>query len=255
VVGGSQEQTIILRNPCLYIGFDVEKNRIPENKFFGFIEADDPVKHEKECFTPRLRSNTRSNAREGRITSIDVLQVLKTRLSLCFPTDAPVTLYDTAIKDGILLSAFHILRGGPSIYEKYGYASTIYGYVKDILPKLQWSSLDHAHKSYILDITGLNGVHAFNDTLRLMKIMKTISYEDEAGYYADTGVSLSKSIYEWIGMKQGFSEEMSDGTLEIKDDAKLMTHDKHDPGWLSWKNKMVFTHFTEVQQGGRRHRA
>lgn len=95
----------------------------------------------RPCFTPRLVSYRNGNPLK--ITSADVLQTLKTKLSLLMlsaesersapaeggaaadlPKRRPVVeLTDGAIKDNIYISKFNLLRGKPAYYEKYGYVS------------------------------------------------------------------------------------------------------------------------------------
>jgi len=97
---------------------------------------------EQSCFTPRLE--THGNG-ETRITSTDVLQTLKTKLTLlminAFPNERPppaIELQDRAEIQGVFISRFNMLRGKDAIYEKYGYVSEELPKIKHLIQNLTW---------------------------------------------------------------------------------------------------------------------
>lgn len=88
------------------------------------IHADDPA--EKKCFDPPL---TKTTIPDG-YTQTDILQVFLTKLKLLQTPD--VYLLDAAkirkmgYEEPTYLSVWRLLQGQKSVYEKYGYLSSIY---------------------------------------------------------------------------------------------------------------------------------
>ena len=139
---------IHLKNECINIERTV-------SGFDGEIKANSPKPGEHDegvCFSPLLRSNRTSTPK---VSSIDVLQTLKTKLSLLLahcelyqgehaekhggkPPD--VELIDEAKKNSIRLSSMLLLRGEDAIYEKYGYESKNIAFpaFKDYIKSLTW---------------------------------------------------------------------------------------------------------------------
>jgi hypothetical protein len=83
-----------------------------------YIQANSP---EKACFEPTLVSEPVGSA--DRITSTDILQIVKTKLLLAQPGRDPrnIGLSDAAKIQDVSISPFNLLRGKRAIYEKYGY--------------------------------------------------------------------------------------------------------------------------------------
>ena len=97
----------------------------------------------RRCFDPPLVTHGNGLVR---ITSTDVLQVLKTKLTLlmvdAFPHQgAPppeIKIRDGANINGVLISKFNILRGKDAIYERYGYVSEELNKFKSKIQGLVW---------------------------------------------------------------------------------------------------------------------
>jgi hypothetical protein len=155
--------------------------RYDKGEFIGFIEANSA---EKKCFDPILITDPR-DAPEPRTTAADVLQILKTKLGLLFPTDTPITIFDGAHKPETssetaptMISPFHVLRGGDAFYEKYGYVSTTINDLKHKLTTFTWGSCTEEAKKIVRDCTGKD----YDPLMLLMDIMKTINWEMETAF-------------------------------------------------------------------------
>ena len=97
-----------IKNPCVNMLFEY-KNPNGVSAFVGGIESNSK---EKKCFSPMLVTNARTDAKNKvgkRTTAADVLQILKSKLALAFPVNAPVTLNDGAQKDGIMMIQQYLL--------------------------------------------------------------------------------------------------------------------------------------------------
>jgi hypothetical protein len=137
--GIAQPKNYEISNKCITIskGF----------AFTGSIAANKPKKDDPVdgiCFSPMLVSK---RTPEGKITSIDVLQTLKTKLCVllkrCIPLDKDrlILVSDKAIKNNIRISSFLLLRGEDAIYEKYGYTARnpLFNQFKEFIRTLRWA--------------------------------------------------------------------------------------------------------------------
>jgi len=230
-------------NMCLGALFSYELN-----EFLGNIQADSP---ELACFDPILVSNAR-NKPEFRTTSSDVLSVLKTKLSLCFPVNAPIGLSDQAEKDTITLSPFRILRGGDALYEKYGYRSANVDIIKDRIRHARWSDLGEGVQGLIQHMYTKSrraliaaGVSPdYNDDTLLTDILCPITYEIENKY--------NRKYLN--GDPMGFSAELCMYFLldmpDINRDIVNFRLDLGDTRWQDWSTRLVFKGFEEIGSGG-----
>ena len=208
---------------------------------------------ESACFTPRLVSNARSLG--VRTTSLDVLAVLMTKLCTCLPDPilarSPITISDMANKDDINLSAFHLLRGGQAIYEKYGYTSSSIAELRARIKTIRWRDLDTSAKELILTVSKASGLRGSyrNDDL-LVNIVKPITYEIE---HAFNRYSLEHPAND--GDIINFSEYM---IIYLTRDSGYnidFTLDPSSPEWVEWSSRLVFTEAKEIPiSGGRRGR-
>ena len=234
---------IQLSNMCLGALFSYELN-----EFLGNIQADSP---ELACFDPILVSNAR-NKPGIRTTTSDVLSVLKTKLSLCFPVDAPIGLSDQAEKDTITLTPFRILRGGDALYEKYGYRSANVDMIKDRIRQARWGDLgekaqvliQHMYKKSQRALIAAGISPEYSDDTLLTDILRPITYEIENKY--------NRKYLKDDPM--GFSAELCMHFLldmpEENRDVVNFHLDMADPVWLSWSSRLVFTGFDEVNVAG-----
>jgi hypothetical protein len=211
--------------------------------FVGQIQANST---EKGCFSPTLVSDPRTKVGK-RTTSADVLQILKTKLGLAFPTDTEITIYDGArivetLEDGspTMISPFHLLRGGPAFYEKYGYASPIINDLKVKLETFTWSECTEDAKSVILDCrpeTHLDGE-------LLTDIMKKLSWEDEVAFNNRQERSLSYRVFRQFALKRGVPLENSNQFAPSP--VWKFSLDKESPKWIQCDKDLQYVSFMDT---------
>jgi len=248
-ISNNDNVTIISHNKCI--------NIVLENgEFRGFIEADSEM---NQCFEPRLITNSRNKPREKRTTSGDVLQILKTKLALCFPTNIPITLFDDAKRKVetetdepiyIYISPFNILRGDDAYYEKFGYVSDTINIIKKDIQSFLWKDIVDEGISIMHHYTnwknGTEGVETkYGDNIKLIDIMKGITWDDEVNFLKEWKVPLSREIlrfYVWAKNKDS----------NVLDNINIFTLNKDDPRWKASEKKLVFKSFEPVLSGGKR---
>lgn len=244
------DEAIVAKNKCIHIAFEYMYN-----KFIGRIDGDSAI---NKCFEPTLVTNAR-NKPGRRTTAADVLQILKTKLSLSFPTIVEINLVDGAMNNRILIAPFNILRGGDAFYEKYGYKSSAITDLKAKIQTFPWSSCNDAIRSVIQDCTGSD----WPPETRLMDIMKTISWEQEKAYNNVKGKidgeeeedfihpSLSYRVFRHFAtIAGGIPYEQSD---QFRTDTIWeFLLDRDSPQWKRCDAELVFTKFTPVLAGGNR---
>ena len=211
--------------------------------FIGQIQANSPG---KGCFDPTLVSDPREKVGK-RTTSANVLQILKTKLGLAFPTDTEITIYDGAriveiSEDGspTMISPFHLLRGGLAFYEKYGYSSPIINDLKERLKTFPWSECTEDAKSVIRDCTS----KTYSDGQLVTDIMKEISWEQEVAFNNRQTASLSYRVFRQFALKQGIPLENS--TQFAQTPIWKFSLDKESPAWIQCDTDLQFTSFTET---------
>ena len=241
------ELRVFNENKCIDITYNYESA-----SFLTDIRADSGA---EACFTPRLVSNARGSA-GFRTTTVDVLAVLLTKLYTCFPTASegvPITITDMASKDDVNLSAFHLLRGGDAIYEKYGYTSPFIKEFKERIRRLRWRDLDTTEKQLILQISQESGLPGFfrNGDL-VTDILKPITYDIERAFNArhlDTFVNGGEDVE-----SKNFSESM---IIYLTQDTGYDTEfvlDPSSPEWADWSSRLLFTDVAPYSVGGSRRR-
>jgi hypothetical protein len=227
----------------------------PRNKFIGRISSDsDKLK----CFDPILIKDKPDNPGK-RTKTPDVLQILKTKLGLAFhiASDYPITINDGAQKSRIMISPFHILRGGDAFYEKYGYRSDPITYFKEKIKTFTWSDCNDEITKVIADCTGGSD---WPPEKLLMDIMKTISWDAEEAYNNVKGPvpkeeyihpSLSYRVFRHFAtIAGGIPFEKTDQF--ITDTIWEFTLIRESPEWRRSKTELVFTKFVPKHGGGYR---
>ena len=267
------DEAIALHNNCIDVAFEyMDEKGTPQNKFIGRIDSDTPA---RKCCEPILITNARN--KEGpRTTAADVLQILKTKLSLAFPVSARVKLNDGAQKDRIMIAPFNILRGGNAFYEKYGYKSEPITALKEKIKTFPWSACNDAIKEVIQDYTEkikkiiqdsteekkivCTGQSDWAPDTRLMDIMNTISWDCEKAYNNVKGPvkdddeedfihpSLSYRVFRSFASIIGY-EETDQFRIESIWEFWL---DPESAEWSRCDAELVFTKFEPVVAGGRR---
>lgn len=228
-----------VQNACINMTYEYTVNA-----FIGEIKADN---EKRSCFTPMLTTNAR-NKPGKRTTAADVLQILKSKLALLFPTSSPVKLTDGARNDMTMISPFHILRGGDAFYEKYGYSSPAISELKTLIPEFVWSDCNEEIRSIIRDCTGIDDYPA---KMPLVEVMKTISWEKETKFNTENERSLSYRVFRWFAvLTKGYSFDQTNqfavGTIWD------YTLDTADQRWKQAATDLVFTELREIHEGGTR---
>jgi hypothetical protein len=235
-----------VQNACINMTYEYILDGKPKQAFIGEIKANS---EERSCFKPILTTNDR-NKPGKRTTAADVLQILKTKLALLFPTSTPITIYDGARNDMTMISPFHIMRGGDAFYEKYGYVSPAITELKDLVKEFTWGECNEEQTSMIKDCTK---VEDYPSEMKLIDIMKTITWEKETKYNTANERSLSYRIFRWFALiRKHYSFEQTNqfavGTIWE------FTLDKDNPRWKQSEADLVFTKFREIRAGGKSRR-
>jgi len=269
------DEEISISNRCVDMTFEYTYKGETRNKFVGRIGADSDA---LKCFDPILKTNARNKpVPEGgkggkgrkRTTAADVLQILKTKLGLAFPTSSahPITINDGAINSRILISPFHILRGGDAFYEKYGYVSPPISALKEAIKTFTWQNCNNEIRSVITDFfektkKGKEATDWKDETL-LMDIMREISWDAEKAYNNVKGPvpdddendfihpSLSYRVFRHFAtIAGGIPFEKTD---QFKTDTIWeFTLNRESPEWRRCESELVFTNFRPVTAGGSR---
>jgi hypothetical protein len=230
---------IQLKNDCVNVSYDLART-----EWKGGILADSP---ERACFEPILTTNAR-NKPGKRTTSADVLQILKTKLCLACPIDTPLMLIDQANTPTMMISPFHILRGGDAFYEKYGYYSERIAELKAILHTFTWSDCSPEMKTVIQEFTK---ERPFSPETRVIDIMKGVSWDEESDFSGKRGSCWSADLLELYAMKtKGYTKKQMDQFSE--DTIWKYTLDQKDPRWIDANARMIFTNFKVIASGGKR---
>jgi hypothetical protein len=232
---------IQLVNDCVNVLYN-----LADREWKGGILANSP---ERACFNPILTTNARNKAGK-RTTSADVLQILKTKLCLAYPVDTPVMLIDQANTPTMMISPFHILRGGDAFYEKYGYFSSAINELKEGLKTFKWSECSPKIKTVVQEFT--KGIEFKPDTL-LTDIMKGVSWTEESEFSGKRESCWSADIFEIYAMEtKGYTKEQMNQFSPVT--IWKYTLNQEDPRWIGAKANMVFTKFTTDAGGGYRTR-
>lgn len=214
----------------------------------GCIEANSPA---KSCFEPLLVTNAR-NKPGKRTTAADVLQILKTKLGLAFPVATPITINDGASRPAksdasspTMISPFHLLRGGPAFYEKYGYKSAPITMLKTKIPTFLWGDFSAEQKGILEPFVG-----AHEDAELLKDIMTAIPWEKEVEYNDNSLQSLSYNVFRHFAVQNGikFEETNQWNSKGIWG----FTLDQGSDEWRKCNADLVLTRFEVVKKGGYR---
>ena len=228
ICGGLQsksgEDEVEIYNPCVYAKL------IPGSCIYSMIRAN---VREPSCFTPRLESY-KSNI-VNRMTSVDVLQVLKTKLFLMIPGVEQISLDDAATIDSVVMTPYRILRGGEPFYTKYGYENSVVQQIQAFLVTLHGSDLLqisedavpwHDRIRQILQTDG----QTFEDIEPLTEIMKKISFKTDG----ETHISynLLNAILQKHAAKFNIPSDFSMNLFQLN---------KESSQWKEWRQKVVIT--------------
>jgi hypothetical protein len=248
---------LIVNNKCINLGFTIYEGM---SEISTSLSANSEEKH---CFDPILESDPRIKPGR-RITSVDVLQILKTKLYLVLPMgDEKVTIMDQAKKDGIAISPFNILRGGNAIYEKYGYESDYLTGLKEKLKTFKWSDCNDGIKAIIQDCVRHSDETLKADIIKkinkmenplLIEMMRLITWELEKRYNADTAhEALSHYVFHQFAKIVGHvSVERTAAGPYIYRPIWTFQLDQDSSAWRRCNSELLFTKFTPDAAGGGR---
>jgi hypothetical protein len=237
----------VLTNHCIFLT-DLDELE-------SSISANSP---EKNCFRPLL---IRSNLPEG-VTPTDVLQVLSTKLKFtALPEKELLTITDAAKLPAFKtkLSAWRLVRGESSLYEKYGYlsrkrkgsnkqefeifrtavTSTVWGRIMDF--PVNDRTLQQITDEYFPGI--------FNPAEPIATCMKRVSLEDAERFvirFPDEEVTIVELILVALERKK-----------IVRRPSFIVEISRTSPLWQSWDARLVFESFTPATMGGgggRKHR-
>jgi hypothetical protein len=214
------------KNKCIEISINNSSDTIIET----YIEANKPRGNspgDGRCFSPLLTSDPAGFP--NRVTTTDVLQILKTKLLLAmeisdiYLTDAAKIFIENT---NFLMTPFRLLRGDNPFYQKYGYFSPTIEKLKEIIKSLTFGDL----KKYTVEdaraeyrtLENLNAIFEklfkkYPNETPLTQVMKEISIETEI-----------KNGMEKFPKEKTFSYSLFDSLL--------MNHEKE----LMEKNKLYF---------------
>jgi hypothetical protein len=223
---------IQLINNCVNVSYDLTRS-----EWKGGILTDS---EERACFDPILTTNARNKVGK-RTTAADVLQILKSKLCLACPVETPVMIIDQANTSTMMISPFHILRGGDAFYEKYGYSCDAINELKESLQTFTWSDCSPEMKTVIQEFTK---ERSFSPETRLIDIMKGVSWDQESEFSGTRGSCWSADLLELYGTTKGYTKEQMDQFSPVT--LWKYTLNLDDPRWIAAKESMVFTNFQVV---------
>lgn len=263
------------KRPCIDILISIPPNdtnlevyREQElHQFDSMISANDDT---NRCFNPVLAPNRTNPNERLRYSSTDVLQTLKTKLQYLLPNphNLPVVIQDAATTKYVALTPFHILRGQPPFYAKYGYEYRNLIPLLIILPSVSWMEI--RSRPYfgaitlgerITQITGRD----YGDFSSILDILQEITFEDESRanelfileHRPDSKrilhneLSLSLAVLRAIAKQRGYR----DSQLSLyggENNIFSAIHNPMSPGWIEFSNRLIFRNFVPVVEGGRR---
>jgi hypothetical protein len=202
-------------NKSVYIGNTCIRIQIGDDNIESYIQGNIA---EEPCFEPRLKTLYDPL----RLTTSDVLQTLSTKLKLIFSDS--INLIDAAVVDDMRLSWIRIMRGMPTLYEKYGYSSSDIDDIRKTILETSWGSLKT--KWYFQKIN---------------KIAKEYNNEDITN---ESIVTVMKNIPYNIDNKHKISQTLA---LEYVRDINFhMKLNKDNEKWKYWDAAMIFTKMDEI---------
>ena len=180
---------------------------------------------EPSCFTPRLVS-------EKGITTTDVLQILKTKLTLIHPLleNKQISISDAALiknketgKD-FPITPYRIVRGQLGLYEKYGYKNEKILKMRELLKDLKIEDINNDVKGDIEELSGLSKGP-------VIEAMKLINNKDDI---EKDNISLKLYYYIEDEINKKFPEDLY---IDITD----YNLDEESEEWKLWSQKIVIS--------------
>jgi len=222
------------------------------NKCDSNISTNTP---EKSCFTPTL---SRANLPKG-ITPTDVLQTLSTKLKFAilngkneFTISDVARLPNPATGKPFItqLSKWRVLRGEPTLYEKYGYTAADLDSYRALVTSMPWSEIMDAVTPKGKTLQAIVDEYypgIFRPERTIAECMKEVSLEDTEKYIEPYLVFDRKTI---VGLIMNALEKKG-----IPSPKFHLTITRDSDLWKSWDARIHFISFAPITtMGGRRTR-
>lgn len=185
--------------------------------------------HPEPCFRPRVMSEPQGQAE--RLTTTDILQVLKTKLCFLIPGYRhydTMTLMDAAKDGGVVFTPYRLLRGGWPLYWKYGYQDSHIVSIRSLLITLRGRDVSMlAPYKIAKDYLSRKG-RSVDDSELLTSILQKVSFEEER----DDIRFLSNILFKAIIQKYGFQMPYH------------YVFQESSPEWKEWRSRVVLTEYT-----------
>ena len=212
-------------NPCSYLQYTYGK----KSPYSTRINAN---RGKTPCFEPRLVG-----------ASADVLQILSTKIRLQIPEHRNITIIDEAEKDGVYISKAKLIRGLPTIYEKYGYESEQVNYIKEQLKKMTVGILYDEIKEIIEEKAKIPS----GDNILIINVMKRIPPEDEMIEDSEPPVYISNIVYD-KAYDNIYTRVASDTFYLPEKSEFVLVFNENSDVWKGIKDKVQIIHVTDVTE-------
>jgi hypothetical protein len=259
-----------MTNGCISINFEDNEDRTKLSSHIGSNSE------EKKCFTPPL---IKANL-PPKVSQTDILQTLATKIKFgIFEKNDRVSLVDIARLMNPLtgkqytapFSLWRVLRGEPSIYEKYGYASWEYDSYKLAAVRATWGEIKKriVHPRTHLNLETL-WEHTYpdkplTDSMKVKEVMNKLSYEETERSVIDVPI-YSEDIEAKMREVHASGEDdpsmfnytrKTDIVREILESIKprfgipKLYVSKSNPEWKKWEARLTLLSFVPVISGGK----
>jgi len=222
--------TLTFYNDCFYLNYYCN---------YGYYEHKIQADTESSCFVPPL---------EG--SQLDVLRILSLKLSLANPFSRKISASNVAKKGDVRISMAKMLRGEPTLYERYGYVNPLLTETLEKIKTYQFHVLPEELQEIIRQVIRERSGEEIPEDALLVDVMKKIGKEDEKTELLKTypfeeriyGLkkTISNVVYQTLVNSQGLT---NDFTLNFIEDS---------PEWDHMKKRLYILSIDEIPTGGKR---
>jgi hypothetical protein len=225
---GSDDKCNVLYfyNDCIYLLYYCDSNTYEIN-----IHADD---EERGCFQPPLPGK-----------QLDVLTILATKLCLATPNMRRIEATNIAKKNDIRISKAKLVRGSPTVYEKYGYVNPSLEGALDKIKTVTFDDLSPELKDIMIEIADreIAGDELLTDLMNSIPAEKENSNAIKKYRFSElSGIEkkrLSHILYKFLSEKYSLPKMFS------------LTFDVNSPKWNAIKDTLVITDVEAIGNGGK----
>lgn len=245
------DANIVINNKCLTLSYllkeclnintaSISDNSSPinTNKSVSYAPIYSSIKKNTPanmCFSPVLSPETLP----GGVSQTDILQVLSTKLKSIIVKDKIIKITDVAsINDSVLyFSLWRLLRGEPSLYEKYGYVSKKFNTVKETAKRIPYEITArnpllyddlHAYFPYVFNFA--------NNKRSIAELMKNIPYDS----VNVSNVNCITDLFHFIASISGFP------TLLTTAYDNLTLNTKTSKIWREWNRRITLLNWVRI---------